>query len=325
MAATIPGGTGTVLLLGTYANGQTIGDKAMRLGQISKASVISDPTTALKARSGIIPGAGNPLDVVALTTTSVTVKAGTYVGQATTSSTDGVLCVTLTADTAIDTITGDGTNPRIDVVVIEVVTGSDPVIKRVTGTAAASPTRPSLTPGSPSTTTWFPLAQLRVEKSTTPGITITKLANVDGVYTCAPGGSVRGITRQWTFARTTDDSIAPGVTNGTAVTVTVPSAEAVPGIYKVTVNACFRVTGGSGTNDCRVALVTPGRTTTRFYREATGAHFQVDCSDEYVLQTGPGAGLTFTLSFSNNTGTNSISTIGADPNATITVTRIQDL
>lgn len=325
MASTIAGGTGTVLLLGTYSNGQTIGDKALRLGNISKAGVISDPTTALKARSGIIPGAGNPLDVVALTTTSVTVKAGTAVFQATTGAADGVLAVTLTADTAIDTITGDGTNPRIDVVVIEVVTGSDPVIKRVTGTPAASPVRPSLTPGSPSTTTWFPLAQLRVEKSTTPGITITKVADVDGVYTCAPGGAVRGITRQWTATRSTDDALGPGATNGNTVGVLVPSAEALPGVYRVRVNACYRLSGGSGTNDCRIRLITPGRTTTRFYREATGAHFQVDTSDDYVLQTGPGVALTFNLNFDNNSGTNSLTTIGADPNAVMVVTRVADL
>lgn len=322
MAATI---TGANLLLGSFVNGQTVGDKALRLGNISKAAVVSDPSTPLAARSGIIPGAGAPLDVVALTTTSVTVKAGVCVFQATTASTDGVLCVTLLADTAIDTITGDGTNPRIDVVVVEVIAGSAPTIKRVTGTAAASPTRPALTPPAPSTTTWFPLAQLRVEKSTTPGITITKLANVDGVYTCAPGGSVRGLVREWVATRTTDDSLAPGVTNGTTVSVTVPSGEALPGVYSVRVNACYRVTGGSGTNDFRVQLVTPGRTTTRFYREATGQHVQVDAYDTYVRLTGPGTALTFSLIFHNNTGTNSVSTIGADPNAVIVVTRESDL
>lgn len=326
MASTIAGGTGTVLLLGTYSNGQTIGDKALRLGNISKAGVISDPTTALKARSGIIPGAGNPLDVVALTTTSVTVKAGTAVFQATTGAADGVLAVTLTADTAIDTITGDGTNPRIDVVVIEVVTGSDPVIKRVTGTPAASPVRPSLTPGSPSTTTWFPLAQLRVEKSTTPGITITKVAGVDGVYTCAPGGAVRGVTRQWSATRTTTDFITVGNT-GNTVGVTVPSAEALPGVYQVEVCAGYRVYNGTGTNDVRFKLVTPGRTTTRFAREPTGQHIWIDASDTYVTQTGPGTALVFNLNFVNSAGNNLLETIGADPElaATMVVTRILDL
>ena len=325
MASTITGGTGTNLLLGSFVDGQTVGGKALRLGNIGKAGVISDPSTALRARSGIIPGAGNPLDVVALTTTSVTIKAGIAVFQATTGAAEGVHSVTLTQDTAIDTITGDGTNPRIDVVVIEVVTGSDPVIKRVVGTPAASPVRPSTTPGSPSTTTWFPLAQLRVEKSTTPGITITKLADVDGVYTCAPGGTIRGITRQWTGTRTTDDFIAPGVTTGNTVGATVPAGSAVPGIYVVTVNACYRLSGGSGTNDCRVKLVTPGRTTTRFYREPTRQHFQVDATDTYVLQSGPGVALVFNLNFENNSGNNNLTTIGADPNATMVVTRVSDL
>lgn len=327
MASTIAGGTGTVLLLGTYSNGQTIGDKALRLGNISKAGVISDPTTALKARSGIIPGAGNPLDVVALTTTSVTIKAGTAVFQATTGAADGVLAVTLTADTAIDTITGDGTNPRIDVVVIEVVTGSDPVIKRVTGTPAASPVRPSLTPGSPSTTTWFPLAQLRVEKSTTPGITITKVAGVDGVYTCAPGGTLRGITRQWIGTRTVEDGIGPGTT-GTSCTVTVPSAEAVPGIYAVEASGGFTWKDSSGISAANIRLVTPGRTRSAYYNGVTGTYFWSNLSDIYVLNSGPGVALTFTLSYVNSFGTNNLYAGFPDPpasNASIIVTRITDL
>jgi hypothetical protein len=57
----------------------------------------------------------------------------------------------------------------------------------------------------------------------------------------------------------------------------------------------------------------------------TGQHVQVDTTDDYVLQSGPGVALTFSLNFDNSSGTNQIRTIGTDPNAVMVVTRVTDL
>lgn len=317
------------------ADGEQFTAAAFRLGGGSHSTVVNDGTDALKSRSGILPGAGTPLDVVQLVSPgrAVTVKKGT-VAQQSSNATGGVYFHSLTADTQLDHDTADTVNPRLDVIVATVfddgTSASNTKIEILKGSPAASPSLPSALSSPPANTHYFPLAQVRVNANATQILTshITKPvfgSLTMGQFTCAPGGSIRGITRTWSFSRTTDDAVGPGVTNGNTMSVTVPSAEALPGVYMVRVNACYRLTGGSGTNDCRVKLVTPGRTTTRFFREATGAHFQVDTSDTYVHQSGPGTALTFSLNFENNSGTNSLSTIGADPNAVMVVTRMPDL
>lgn len=188
MAATI---TGSNLILGAPADGEAFTGQAMRLGLASHATIMGG-ASPLVSRSGIIPTKGNPLDVQALSTTSVTVKAGTAVVQANQAG-GGTHTATLTTDTVMDTITSDGTNPRIDVVVLEVIadgTGAGTVatIKRVIGTAASSPARPSIA-SPPTNGSWFPLAQLRVNAAGA-GIVITKLTSTDGVFTTGPGGMV---------------------------------------------------------------------------------------------------------------------------------------
>jgi len=188
MAATI---TGSALILGAPADGEAFTGQAMRLGLASHATIMGGASPLL-SRSGIIPTKGTPLDVQSLSTTSVTVKAGTAVVQANQAGM-GTHTATLTADTVMDTITSDGTNPRIDVVVLEVVadgTGAGTVatIKRVIGTPSSSPARPSIA-SPPTNGSWFPLAQLRVNAAGA-GIVITKLTGTDGVFTTGPGGMV---------------------------------------------------------------------------------------------------------------------------------------
>jgi hypothetical protein len=150
-------------------------------------------TGKLGRRGGIIPAQGNPCDVTVTSATSVTMKAGQIVVAA--ANGQGSHSVTLTTDTVIDTITSDPTNPRIDVLVAEVIcddatgAGTSCQIKRVAGTAAASPARPSTTTGLPTNGQWQEIAQIRVNANGA-GLVVTKLAGTDGIMTVAPGGLV---------------------------------------------------------------------------------------------------------------------------------------
>jgi hypothetical protein len=124
----------------------------------------------------------------------VNVKAGTCVVQST-SATGGCFTVTLTAATDLDIATSDPTNPRLDLVVAKVfadgTSATNCTIEVLTGTAAASPARPSIS-SPPTNTHYFPLAQVRVEAAATTIVAgkVTKLTGVDGVWTVAPGGVV---------------------------------------------------------------------------------------------------------------------------------------
>lgn len=186
MAATIEG-----LILGSGADGETFSGQAFRLGNASHATVVGD-STAIKSRSGIIPAMGDPGKVTAASATSVTVNPFTVVVQSNVAD-GGTFTATLTTATVLDTITSDPTNPRIDVLVVEIIadgTGAGTLgrVTRVVGTPNPSPTRPSIaTP--PTNGHWFPLAQLRVNANGA-GIVVTQLTNVDGVFTVAPGGIV---------------------------------------------------------------------------------------------------------------------------------------
>jgi hypothetical protein len=124
----------------------------------------------------------------------VNVKAGTCVVQST-SATGGCFTVTNTAATDLDIATSNPSNPRLDLVVAKVfadgTSATNCTVEVITGTAAASPVRPSIA-SPPANTHYFPLAQVRVEANATTIVAgkVTKLVNVDGLWTAAPGGLV---------------------------------------------------------------------------------------------------------------------------------------
>lgn len=189
MAATIP--QGSTLILGSPGDGESYSGKALRFGM--NAGTVVGGVGKLGKRGGIIPAQGNPGEVTVTSSTSVTMKACQIVVAA--ANGQGAHMVTLTTDTVIDTITSDPTNPRIDVLVCEVIcddatgAGTSCQIKRVTGTAAASPVRPSTTTGLPTNGQYQEIAQIRVNANGA-GLVVTKLAGTDGVLTVAPGGVV---------------------------------------------------------------------------------------------------------------------------------------
>lgn len=189
MAATIP--SGSTLILGSPSDGETYTGKAVRFG-MGAGSVVGG-AGKLARRGGIIPAQGNPLEATVTSATSITLKAGSIFVPA--ANGQGGFTLTLTTDTVIDTITSDPTNPRLDILVAEVVSddatnaGTTWQIKRVTGTAGASPARPSLVTGLPTNGQWEPICQIRVNAAGA-GLVISKAAGIDGVATVAPGGIV---------------------------------------------------------------------------------------------------------------------------------------
>jgi hypothetical protein len=182
-------------ILGSAADGESFTGQAHRLGMASHATIVGDSSSALRSRSGIIPGGGTPLDVTALGTPAmkVNVKSGTCAVQDT-GTTGGVHTVTLTTATDLDIATANATNPRIDLVVVKVfadgTSATNCTVEVLTGTPAGSPVRPSIA-SPPTNTHYFPLAQVRVEAAAT-SIVASKVTKtiVDGVQTVAPGGVV---------------------------------------------------------------------------------------------------------------------------------------
>jgi hypothetical protein len=125
----------------------------------------------------------------------VSVAAGSAVVQST-SATGGAFTVNNPAPLEIDIATSDPSNPRLDLIVIRVLAdGSGATTKafveRITGSPAASPSRPSIS-SPPANTHYFPLAQVRVEANATTIVAgkVTKATAVDGVWTAAVGGLV---------------------------------------------------------------------------------------------------------------------------------------
>lgn len=181
--------------LGTPAAGGSLTDQAARLGLASHATIVGG-STALNSRGGIIPtaAASSPLSVAQIPTPSMNVRVqpGTCVVPSTAAN-GGVFTVTLETQTDIQVNAANASNPRIDVLVASVFAdGAAPAaeLKWVQGTAAPSPSRPSLTP--PTNYHYLPLAQVTVPAAATSIVTANiALTSADGLFTAAPGGMVK--------------------------------------------------------------------------------------------------------------------------------------
>lgn len=183
--------------LSSLAAGETLTDQQWRLGIASHATVVGGASPLL-SRGGIIPTSGSPLplNVAQIPTPSMNVRvtAGTCIIQSTAAN-GGVWSVTLEGTTTdIQVNAAHATLPRIDILVAAVfadgtsATAAD--IRWVQGTAAASPTRPSLTP--PTNFHYLPLAQVTVPAAATQIVNANiTLTSADGLFTAAPGGMVR--------------------------------------------------------------------------------------------------------------------------------------
>ena len=316
------------------ADGEQFTAAAFRLGAASHAVIVNDAVDALKSRSGIVPGAGSPLDVTQLVTPvmKVTVKKGTVVQQSV-NATGGVYSHSLTADTDLDVATAHATNPRLDCVVATVfddgTSASNTKVEVLTGMAAASPSLPAELSSPPANTHYFPLAQVRVEAAVTSIVAakITKPAFgalVMGQFTAGVGGVVRGVNREWSAARVTTDSIDNVGTQGQIIGVAVPSGEALPGVYLVMTQATININGTVGSSHSTIYfdLESPDGTRSMGAEVVSGYAFCASPSCVYVNQ-GYGTSLSFALK-ARCIGTNG-ATLQGDPPSRIQVIRVADL
>lgn len=181
--------------LSSPAPGQSLTDQAIRLGLASHATVVGG-SSGISSRGGIIPtaAASSPLSVSQIPTPSMNVRVqpGTCIVPSTVAN-GGVYSVTLETQSDIQVNAAHATNPRIDVLVAAVFSDGSSAsadLRWVQGTAAASPTRPSLTP--PTGYHYLPLAQVTVQASASSIVTANiTLTSADGQFTAAPGGMVR--------------------------------------------------------------------------------------------------------------------------------------
>lgn len=293
--------TSVATVFHSAADGEQFTASAWRLGAASKATVTSGWADALKARSGIQPGAGTPLDVVQLVSPAmqVTVKKGTVLQQST-SALGGVYSHSLTSDTALDIATAHASNPRLDVLVATVfddgTSASNTKIEVLTGTAAASPSLPAALTSPPANTHYFPLAQVRVEAAVTSIVTakITKpgvvaLGLTMGQFTAAPGGTILGQRRLWIGQRTTIDTIAANGTPGNVMSVTLPYADLLPGVYDAHFYGFGRVNGsvGSGYTDLQLYLEVPGGTRPVITSWENGTRWWLTATEPFILESVP--------------------------------------
>lgn len=175
------------------SDGETLDATATRWSTVSRFDV-SGGATALQSAGGIIPAGGDPLGVAALGTPAmkVTIKAGSCVIPGNSASTPP-FGLTLLANTDLDVAAAHATLSRIDLVIAKVTSpgtsaaaGSFEVL---TGTAAASPVRPTL----PNTGNdhSISLKQILVDPAVTTIVAgkVTHVTGSDAWYTVAPGGT----------------------------------------------------------------------------------------------------------------------------------------
>lgn len=181
------------------SDGETIDSTGTRWSTVSRFDVAGGSSPLLTV-PGIMLTGGNPLQVTQKGTpgAGVTVKAGSVVVPGNSGSVPPY-GLTLTTNTDLD-ISATTTNPRIDLIIARVVnagtSSSTGTIEVLQGTAAASPSRPTLPSG---TSHCISLATVTIPASTS---TITNAmisvaqsdtwtgATSDALFTAAPGGVV---------------------------------------------------------------------------------------------------------------------------------------
>ena len=160
-------------------------------------------SSTVGVRSGVIGGSG--LFVQPGTGMTVTVQPGSFVVAVSSNPIDGAYVSTLASQATLTVQTADPSNPRIDIIVANVVDNGNSTsfgeVQIITGVAAASPAAPSAPSNS------ITLAQLSVPAGTS---TITSGLLTDqrpftgpkGSVLVAPKGSVTGYLGQLAYDKT---------------------------------------------------------------------------------------------------------------------------
>lgn len=330
--------TSVALTLHGLLAGKTFTPAELRSGFLSRLGVAQDGTTALKARPGILPGAGTPGAVSQASTPAmkVLVKAGSFVVVAP-GSPGGTYTCSLTADTELDIATAPGSNSRWDVIGVKVFDdGTTPTctLESVAGTAAASPALPSAITSPAADTYWFPLARVVVGTSVTTIVNanISKPAASGGLpafgqFTAAPGGTIRNSLRSWSHTRNTLTAFTPGGGAGIVNQVSIPAADCVPGIYQASFHAMWQM---AGTPDTAVSLlllrsVTPQFTRTFPMDVRAGRFWSFSDTRTIVIDSQPSTAQVWQTTLEVSTGALNANVGDAGNPVTLDVVRIADL
>lgn len=320
------------------AGGEQFTAAAWRLGAASRATVTNNWADALKSRSGILPGAGAPLDVVQLVSPGmqVTVRKGTALQQSS-SALGGVYAHSLTADANLDIATAHASNPRLDVVVATVfddgTASSNTRIEVLTGAPAPSPSLPSALTTPPANTHYFPLAQVRVEalassivaaKITKPGVVALGLTM--GQFTAAPGGTVLGQRRLWIGQRSVVDTIAANGIAGNVMSVSLPYADCLPGVYLATFFAFGSIQGsvGSGLTDLELFVDVPGGSRPCLTSWGNGTKWHFAATEPFILESVPAVNQVVALNAAALVGGQPVNLGNATRVSIVKVVRVSD-
>lgn len=207
------------------SDGESINARQTRQSGFSTFDLAGGASPLLN-QYGVLPTGGNPLGVTQTATPGmkVTVIAGKVAVPSNTAGEPGY-AMTLEANTDLDIATSHVTNPRIDLVIARVVdvgtSSSTFTIEILTGTPAASPSRPTLPSG---TSHCISLATVTVGANVTTIVNanISKVesdtwttATSDARYLAGPGGCVfktGWVTMSATRRQALAASYSPGTT-----------------------------------------------------------------------------------------------------------------
>lgn len=167
-----------------WNDGETFNALLGRTFDIAPSVYASGTSTAISARSGVLPaGAAQGLQIAASSGMNITINPGYAVIQSSTSSAQGAYRVAMMTQATLTVATADPTNPRIDLVVAHVQDNGDNTsyceVALVTGTAAPIPSAPAVPANG------MALAQISVAA----GATSIVAGNITDkrVYTVPPG------------------------------------------------------------------------------------------------------------------------------------------
>lgn len=131
-------------------DGATLNGLLARTVDVAALTLSTGTSSVVAARGGVLPAAGaEPLLVAASTGMQVAINPGYAVVPNVTSNLYGAYRMGLLSQGTITIATSDVTNPRIDLIVAQVIDNGDPTsvsqVAVLTGTPAPTPAPPSLT------------------------------------------------------------------------------------------------------------------------------------------------------------------------------------
>lgn len=191
---------------GTWEDGVTVSGTNLRRGQ---SVALVGGSTGLAVRGGVRPSRGNPLGVTLPGGMFARVQPGTVAVPG--PAGEGAYIVTLPAQQDLAVTAANGSNPRIDLVGVEVVPGSPTTwrLRMLDGTPNASPVAPTYAVAGGY---FLPVYQVRVNASVTVPTSVTDIRT----YAVAPGATVP-IPGFAALSTSAQNAICAGLPEGTGI------------------------------------------------------------------------------------------------------------